>query len=461
MCGIICTVNTTRFSRDSSNFLRDGIVTGAVRGQDSIGMLQVDWKNAIYVHKKAVSGSAFLTNKIAEAFVTDAEKCRVTMVHHRAATMGKISDDNAHPFVCDKLTVDPTSKKPHVLVGVHNGSLTNWKTKPGAKHYDVDSEWALNHIAQRGAEAFKDITGPYCFMWVDQTAPGKLFVTRNKDRPMHAIMSKDKTEVFFASEAGMLAWLVERNRINVEDDIMVIGDNHIYEFDLNGTTVKITAHDRPAAPVMHDSTSRAVTVASPAVTNTKNSHGINTEGQLFIDKVKLAAKGELLDPPATPVTKPAVSEETAQMLEDIRNAQGTDIVPWSEDDDGYFVADQVPTAWYNDGTASEEEKKKATKLDMFRSMEWFQGVEYDNDTNELLGEIEVWTKADGKVSHVAIMRGISRARASSQYINGKVKGDWTVVIGAREDSQLGLIYIVTELNNYGRLQLDKQKATSN
>lgn len=462
MCGILCAINGTRFSKDSTDFITDGILTGAVRGRDSTGIVQVDVHGGIYIHKQAVSGSEFLDDKTTKAFIKDVEKSRVTIVHHRAATVGNITDKNAHPFICDMDGINPKTKKNHLLVGVHNGSLTNWRTKPNAKDYVVDSEWALNRIATIGNEAFKEIEGPYCFMWVTTKEPNKLYVTRNTGRPMHAIMSKDGTEMYFASETGMLAWLVERNKISVEDNILVLGDNHIYEFDMSDRKIKVTAVPRPAPVVIAGNGAVSMYGYTRRSANTHGNNTLNHAGYVFIEGVKdaLKAKAPVVTSPA--VSVPAVakepSAEVAQMMEDIKNA-GED-VPWSTDDDDYFTADQVPTSWFSSRSAGVDETKLATDNQMFRSLEWFQGVEYDDATGELLGEIQTWSRQHGKVNHVAIMRGVSRARANAQYVDSKAAGDWVVVIGARNDSQLGLIYIVAELNNHGRQALEKQKAVN-
>lgn len=449
MCGIIATINAGHWSRDSRDFLANGVLVGAVRGQDSTGIVQVDKKGSIYTHKLALSGSAFLANKTTAAFLNDSPRCPINIVHHRAATMGKVSDENAHPFVCTMSKVDPVSKRHYVLVGVHNGSLINWKTKPDAAAYDVDSEWALAHIAVHGLNAFKDIEGPYCFMWVTSEEPNKLIVARNSGRPMHAIFTKDRKEVYFASEAGMLAWLCERNRIVTEDQIMVLGTDKAYTFDTSGDTVKITVEDLPkkivaAVTTVHDDKWNYAGQAKDKQ--------LNAAGQAFINKVKAAAKPAV---PAAIIDAAVIDKTIADITAD---------TPWSTDDDGEYVADKVPASWYSDRNATTNEKQKAQAWDMFRELQWFQGVTYDNETGEVLGDIEVWDSKLGKVKYSGIIRGCSEARANSEYIQdnlrGGTNGNWVVVIGAREERQLGKVLVVAELTQAGKAGLEKLYASN-
>ena len=67
--------------------------------------------------------------------------------HVRHATAGSVTDDNAHPFVVQGKTGE--------VVGVHNGSLTGWRPTTGTSPHEVDSEWALKLIADKGVDAFK------------------------------------------------------------------------------------------------------------------------------------------------------------------------------------------------------------------------------------------------------------------------------------------------------------------
>lgn len=457
MCGIICTLNSAYHSADLSKFIADGILAGAVRGQDSTGIMQVDKKGSIYTHKQAASGVKFLNDNVTTIYVKDANSSPINVVHHRAATVGVINAGNAHPFICQMPSLNASTGKHNVLVGVHNGSLTNWRGKVGAKDYEVDSEWALSRIATQGIEAFKEIEGPYCFMWTTTESPGKLFVARNSGRPMHMALSKDGKQAYFASEAGMLSWLCERNRITVEDTILVVGTDKVYTFDTTGNEIAITAVDIPKKPVP---------VTTSNVTHhqfvTRNNGGKNTTlneaGQDFIDKIKRAADGKLVF--STPTTA-QVEEAVNKNVE----TPADEKPPFNQDDEGYFVPDQVPTDWYSVRNSTVSERELAKKWGMYGELQWFSGVVYDNSTAEIIGDIDVWDRDAGKVKYAGVIRGCSEARANSEYIDndlGKkssVPGNWVVVVGAREETALGRILVVAELTQAGRAGLEKMAVT--
>ena len=186
------------------------------------------------------------------------------------------------------------------------------------------------------------------------------------------------------------------------------------------------------------------------------------EGQAFINKLKLAAKGQLHVAPAPKTDMPTSKEIAAAIDKTIADiADDGDTTPWANDDDGFFVPDQVPTDWFSGRNATNSEQQLAKKWGMFQELQWFAGVAYDDQTGEVLGDVDVWARGEGKVKYAAVMRGCSQARANAEYIDndlGKrssVSGNWVVVIGAREERQLGKVLVVAELSQAGRAGLQR------
>lgn len=227
MCGIHGVLNKTfNARREFEGFMANAFVVNTLRGMDSSGVFQIDKDFKPYLHKMNVPGFAFADGKQARRFFSDADTSIITVGHVRAATHGKVTIDNAHPF----LAVKPNGKR---LIGVHNGTIHNWKSFAGSNKYDVDSEWALNRIAVDGVDAFEDFNGAYAFVWWDEETPEKAFFARNADRPMHILQTKNKDSILFASEAGMLAWLAERNKIDTADSLLSLEEQKLYTFDLS------------------------------------------------------------------------------------------------------------------------------------------------------------------------------------------------------------------------------------
>lgn len=117
---------------------------------------------------------------------------RMLCGHNRAATIGKVTANNAHPF-----------QHEHIC-GVHNGTLDNvWRLEDGHKH-DVDSSAIYANIAKNGIEeTLKKIDGAATLVWYD-AEEHKVFLVRNEKRPLCMTKSEDGRTYFWASEGWML-----------------------------------------------------------------------------------------------------------------------------------------------------------------------------------------------------------------------------------------------------------------
>jgi predicted glutamine amidotransferase len=227
MCGISGIINGSSHrgvNMSISNLAKDMAIANAVRGLDATGVMQKD-KKAMYYHKKALSGSAFVQDKDAMNYFNDADNSWFTVIHNRAATEGKVSDDNSHPF-------SALSEDNGYIVGVHNGTLTNcWKTDKGG--FEVDSEWAMQQLADHKADALGKMAGAFAFVWHDDRDNKVLQIARNDARPLFFAYQKGTQRMFFASEHMMLAWLADRNRIDIEDEIYEITPYRHYQFNVD------------------------------------------------------------------------------------------------------------------------------------------------------------------------------------------------------------------------------------
>lgn len=240
MCGIHGLINKSTIVRVGyERFIEDGFVVNSVRGMDSSGVFQIDSVNRPFLHKQTLPGPIFVDTKQAKAYFRDAQNSPLTVCHVRAATAGKISVDNAHPFV---VPVGTDGKR---IIGVHNGTLTSWRQKAEANKYDVDSEWALSHIGRKGIDAFEDFDGAFVFVWWNENDKNTVHFARNKERPLHFLLTKDKTAMMFASEPGMIAWLAQRNGIETDSTIYSLEEGMHYQFDYSGKEITWTKEKLP------------------------------------------------------------------------------------------------------------------------------------------------------------------------------------------------------------------------
>lgn len=135
---------------------------------------------------------------------TDAQ---VIMTHNRSATAGDVSRENAHPFWFPK------------LVGTHNGTLNiSYKRKLSRPEvFETDSECLFNTINNRGVQAtIKDTEGSYAIVYVDLEKYTLNFL-RNSERPLHYVLSKDRTALFWSSDVFPLLYALEQARVSLED----------------------------------------------------------------------------------------------------------------------------------------------------------------------------------------------------------------------------------------------------
>lgn len=247
MCGQFGFINVGTKNNYADDFIRDSFTTSMLRGVDSSGIASIDTLEGEHIiHKLPVAGNFFVTDRVTGNLIrATGDIHQLTMCHVRAATVGAIKLSNAHPFILE-------DNEDNVVIGTHNGTLTGWTTDPNARYFTTDSEWAISYILEEKADAFERFRGSFSFVWWDSREK-VLNMARNCERPMAVAFLKSGA-MAYASEAGMLYWLLERNKQELDGPIMFPDEDKLYKFPLGEPKNFTTTHLPKPSVTAHSST---------------------------------------------------------------------------------------------------------------------------------------------------------------------------------------------------------------
>lgn len=204
----------------------------ALRGDDATGICMVTKDNDVTVLKEATESADFLRDVSAISVLVEAAKDgRILMGHNRKKTVGKSSDENAHPYVVNN------------SVYFHNGTLNTHKHLADV---EVDSHALAIHLEKVGdtasaiATALEKVKGAYALTWYNQSLE-QLHILRNKERPLF-IANLKNGGIVWASEAWMLYGICARNHLAI-DKVEPVKEDTLYTVKVDYGKIKITEEE--------------------------------------------------------------------------------------------------------------------------------------------------------------------------------------------------------------------------
>lgn len=196
MCGIFGFSNSTPLTRLMTPTLA---ICMEQRGDHSWGVTDGD-----YIYKRKGS--------IVDTFVD----CDLDgpVYHTRMASVGAISDRNAHPFHFEDK---------NIVTGVHNGHISNYnalKDKYKRPDFEVDSEHIFAHLAE--GKPVADLTGSGAVVWYEQPA--------DKSVEMRRYFSRFNTEAlhFAKMHSGEIVFASTRDAIIIASQLASGQIEHFY-----------------------------------------------------------------------------------------------------------------------------------------------------------------------------------------------------------------------------------------
>lgn len=503
MCGIHFTISNNKQQSGLSRFMKDAFLANQVRGVDSSGVFQVqdsyseDGARKVELSKKAVSGTDFVEFAGVSRMIGSCASALATVGHVRAATHGSIVDRNSHPFISIR---EDGSR----IIGVHNGSLVNWKHKQGGDEYEVDSQWLYSRIAKDGIAAFDAIEGAFALVWYDSRMPDHLMVARNKDRPLYWAVTEDNKGMIAASELGMLGWLAERNGIKlgkwVADEYFSFPEErHLYKInmqDLNDITKtelpKLDSYSTRYTKMYSTHTSPRTTYTADSWEEDRTITRLTGILKVEVSDVerqalarRLATQAPMAKDPDDfdPVTRTMeLIERETKDLEAAEKASTIDLSELSEEerseiagflgttsdllnlgksvnledpdaevgvvDDRNFEYLHLPPQ----GTASSVETERAKDLGIYGLCVKFFGILFDDEVNEMYGEFR--TREGGAlVSYDSVVRATTTGMAKGRYSPDKTTASDMVVVGITKPRNLrSKPYIILEERSKAKAQ---------
>lgn len=434
MCGIVFTINADDYAYCLSEWFADAMLASQVRGTDSTGLFQLDLKGTSRLYKQTLPASNFLEHKEAQTIIRDASSSMLTVGHVRAATVGKVTQENAQPF---RVTREDGS----YVVVVHNGTLLNWHSKPGASSFTSDSAWVAYLLAEKGNDAFAYFDGSFAIVWYDSRTPDYVYMARNSKRPLHYAVVNGGETLVGCSELGMLGWLTDKYGLAPDPASKwptpyYLEAGKVYKFSLHDVG-NFTTSDYPDLIPFN---TNLVPINKPVAQipdKTKylpwyDESYLEDEQESILDHVK-----ELLKK-----ARDGVVEEDTLPKKEV-TIEHTSAIPFDSEENVDLVdTGSVILQTVNTASATKKEIESARSLKVLGMVVKFTGTLYDTQTSSLMGNFQLFENGSWVV-YDAEMRFITREVAQQFMLDDNSNDGWdfAAIVGVIPDSVNSLSFV--------------------
>lgn len=244
MCGLVGVMGSSNITVTEEKIFKSMWLMDTVRGTDSSGLLVVTPAGITKMVKDVGCPPDLydpydpkLKHPIfgGPALITGVAK--IMAGHNRAATVGFVSRETAHPFEYDG------------IIGMHNGTIPSWQYSLMDDEEDdeaTDTMQLIRHIARKGIDATWDAMyedDAAAIVWWDGEC---LNMIRNKHRPLYVSYTSDGT-LLWASEPWMIMGATWRHKVKLAKDPETkkeqlpfqITENKLYRWAVQDKKVKL------------------------------------------------------------------------------------------------------------------------------------------------------------------------------------------------------------------------------
>jgi glutamine phosphoribosylpyrophosphate amidotransferase len=144
MCGLLGVFSDRKdgFSVRDLDILMDLFHVNELRGRDSTGIITINAEGVSdWIKQVGGAKDLFDTKDWDDTRNSLWKNGRIAIGHGRAASVGSVTLENAHPFEYKK-----PGDNPHTITVVHNGTLDKYQRLGDYHKYDVDSQWMAAKI---------------------------------------------------------------------------------------------------------------------------------------------------------------------------------------------------------------------------------------------------------------------------------------------------------------------------